>query len=347
MKNVVTLTLNPALDKSTSVPRLLPDHKLACAVPTVAPGGGGINVARGLRRLGLAARAVFPAGGPPGEQLRELLLGEEVVPHPVPIAAWTRENLTVVDASSQQQYRFGMPGPALRPAEQAAVLAALAALRPVPDVLVVSGSLPPGLAPAFLGEVARWARQAAAQLIVDTAGEALHCAVAEGPYLLKPNLGELSQLVGGAALDSESAAEAAQSLIVRGRCAIVVVSLGAAGACLVTRELTEHIAAPAVKKRSTVGAGDSLVAGLVFALSQGRPVREAVRLGVACGTAATLNPGTELFYEPDATRLYQWLLQTMPRPVRAGNQPRAGRTLKEIKPQGNDVLLTEESPFKQ
>ncbi len=341
MKNVATLTLNPALDKSTSVPRLLPDHKLACAAPTVAAGGGGINVARGLRRLGLAAQAVFPAGGPPGEHLRALLLAEEVVPHLVPTAAWTRENLTVIDASSQQQYRFGMPGPALRPAEQAAVLAALAALRPLPDVLVASGSLPPGLAPAFLGEVAHWARLVGARLVVDTSGEALLSAAAEGAYLLKPNLGELSQLVGGAALDSESAAEAAQSLIARGRCAIVVVSLGAAGACLVTRELTEHIAAPAVQKRSTVGAGDSLVAGLVFALSQGWPVREAARLGVACGTAATMNPGTELFYEPDAARLYQWLRQTMPRPVRAGNQPRAGRALKEVKPQGPDGRLRE------
>ena len=76
-------------------------------------------------------------------------------------------------------------------------------------------------------------------------------------------------------------------------------------------------------------------------------MREAVRLGVACGTAATMNPGTELFYQSDAARLYQWLLQTMPRPVRAGNQTRAGRTLKEVKPQGNDALLTEESSLKQ
>ena len=347
MKHVVTLTLNPALDKSTSVPRLLPDHKLACATPVVAPGGGGINVARGLRRLGLAARAVFPAGGPPGDQLCELLLRENVVPQPVPIAAWTRENLTVVDASTHQQYRFGMPGAALSPAEQAALLATLAALRPVPGVLVASGSLPPGLAPAFVGKVAHWARKAGTRLVVDTSGEALQSAVEEGAYLLKPNLGELSQLVGGAALDSESAAEAAQALIARSRCDIVVVSLGAAGACLVTRDVVEHIAAPAVKKLSTVGAGDSLVAGLVFALCQGRPVREAVRLGVACGTAATMNPGTELFYQPDAERLFQWLLQTMPRPVRAGNPPRASRALKEVKPQGNDVLLTEESGPKQ
>ncbi|WP_310393446.1 1-phosphofructokinase family hexose kinase [Hymenobacter sp.] len=318
MKHVVTLTLNPAIDKSTSVPQLVPEQKLACAPPTVEPGGGGINVARGLQRLGLAARAVFVAGGPPGEVLQQLMAREGLAQHPVPTAAWTRENLTVVDASNNQQFRFGMPGTTVTAAEQARVLATLVALAPAPDVLVVSGSLPQGVAPAFMGELARWARQAGAKLIVDTSEEALRSAVAEGVYLLKPNLGELAKLAGVPALDSESAAGAAKAIIAQGKCEIVVVSLGPNGACLVTRDVEEHIAAPAVKKRSTVGAGDSMVAGLVFALCQGRPVREAVRLGVACGTAATMNPGTELFHLADAERLFQWLLQAMPRPVLAG-----------------------------
>ena len=311
MPHVVTLTLNPAIDKSTAVPRLVPEQKLACAPPKVEPGGGGINVARGLKRLGLDARALFVAGGPPGEALRQLVAREGLAATAVPIAAWTRENLTVVDEASNQQYRFGMPGAALTNAEQAQVLAVLAALRPAPEVLVASGSLPPGVAPGFMGDIARWARQAGAKLVVDTSDEALRCAVAEGAYLIKPNLGELSKLAGVESLDSESAAEAAQGIIAQGKCEIVVVSLGAAGACLVTRDVAEHIAAPAVKKQSTVGAGDSMVAGMVFALCQGRPVREAVRLGVACGTAATMNPGTELFHKADAERLFQWLLKSL------------------------------------
>ncbi|GAA4012031.1 1-phosphofructokinase family hexose kinase [Hymenobacter fastidiosus] len=318
MPHVVTLTLNPAIDKSTRVPQLVPDHKLPCAPPKVEPGGGGINVARGLQRLGLPARAVFVAGGPPGEVLRQLMAREGLAAHPVPTAAWTRENLTVVDASTNQQFRFGMPGTTVTAAEQAQVLAALAALAPPPDVLVVSGSLPQGVAPAFMGDVARWARQVGAKLIVDTSDEALRSAVAEGVYLLKPNLGELARLAGVPALDSASAAAAAQGLIGQGRCEIVVVSLGPVGACLVTRDVVEHIAAPAVKKQSTVGAGDSMVAGLVFALCQGRPIREAVRLGVACGTAATMNPGTELFHAADAEKLFQWLLQAMPAAGPAG-----------------------------
>ena len=312
MKNVVTLTLNPAIDKSTSVPRLIADQKLRCDPPKVEPGGGGINVARGLKRLGLPSRAVFAAGGPPGEVLRQLMTREGIDQHAVQTESWTRENFTVVDASSNQQYRFGMPGTALTAPEQAQVLRVLAALRPAPEVLVASGSLPQGVAPEFMGAIARWARSVGAKLIVDTSDEALQSAVHEGVYLLKPNLGELSRLAGVEALDTESAAEAARGIIGAGKCEIVVVSLGPNGAYLVTKDEEEHIAAPAVKKRSTVGAGDSMVAGMVFALCQGRPVREAVRLGVACGSAATMNSGTELFHRQDAEKLFQWLLNRMP-----------------------------------
>src|SRR5687767_8954501 len=110
MKRVVTLTLNPAIDKSTSVPQLVPEQKLRCEQPKVEPGGGGINVARGLKRLGLNSQAVFVAGGPPGEILKQLMAREGIDQHPVLTEAWTRENFTVVDASNNQQYRFGMPG---------------------------------------------------------------------------------------------------------------------------------------------------------------------------------------------------------------------------------------------
>ena len=317
MKNVVTITLNPAIDKSTVAPQIVPDHKMRCEKPKFEAGGGGINVARALKRLGLDSRAVFTAGGPPGEVLQQLLTQEGIALQPVPTTAWTRENFIVVDASNNQQYRFGMPGNALLEEEQEQLLATLAGLSPVPDVLVASGSLPPGVAPEFMGRIAHWARSVGAKLIVDTSDEALQSAVNEGVYLLKPNLGELSRLVGAEALDTESAADAARSIIDAGKCEIVVVSLGANGAYLVTKDEEEHIAAPAVRKRSTVGAGDSMVAGMVYALCQGRPVREAVRLGVACGSAATMNSGTELFHPADAEKLFQWLLRNMPRPAPA------------------------------
>lgn len=315
MAHIVTLTLNPTIDKSTTVEQIVADHKMRCAPPRFEPGGGGINVSRGLKRLGIEAVAIFPVGGPGGLLLEELLLQEQLLQRPVTSASSTRENFIVVDASTSQQYRFGMPGAPLAVDEQQHLLTTLQALDPTPDFLVVSGSMPPGVEPNFLGRIVAVAHAAGTRVVVDTSGPALQGALDAGVYLIKPNLGELSKLVGVAELDNASAVAAARQLIEAGKCEIVVVSMGPQGACVVTRDLVDHVPAPAVKKRSTVGAGDSMVAGMVYALSTGQLVREAVRLGVACGTAATMNSGTELFKKADVDRLYSWLLQTMPAQV--------------------------------
>jgi 6-phosphofructokinase 2 len=244
--------------------------------------------------------------------LQELLAEEQIQQQPVEMSSRTRENFIVVDASTGQQYRFGMPGTALSPDEQQRILHTLQHLPNVPDFLVISGSLPPGLEPDFLMRVIRAAKAAGIKVVVDTSGPALQQVLEEGVYLIKPNVGELSKMAGVDELDNEAVAEAAQALVRYDKCEIVVVSLGPQGACVVTKDLVDHVPAPSVKKRSTVGAGDSMVAGLVYGLSTGLPIREVARLGVACGTAATMNPGTELFRKADVEKLYRWLLQTMP-----------------------------------
>ncbi|SHL16997.1 6-phosphofructokinase 2 [Hymenobacter psychrotolerans DSM 18569] len=309
MHYVVTLTLNPAVDKSTISDQIIPDQKLRCAAPKFEPGGGGINVSRGLKRLGADSVAVFPAGGPSGTLLQELLAQEQIQQQPVEMAGRTRENFIVVDGSSGRQYRFGMPGAELRPEEQQQVITTLKSLPVRPDFLVISGSLPPGVEPDFVVQVVRAAKGMGIKVVVDTSGPALQQVLHEGVYLAKPNVGELSRMAGVDELDNEAVAAFAQQLVREGKCEILVVSLGPQGACVVTKDSVDHIPAPAVKKRSTVGAGDSMVAGLVYGLSQGLSMRETGRLGVACGTAATMNPGTELFKKEDAEKLYRWLLQ--------------------------------------
>ncbi|OON69778.1 1-phosphofructokinase family hexose kinase [Hymenobacter sp. CRA2] len=310
MKRIVTLTLNPTVDKSTTADQIVPDQKLRCTAPKFEPGGGGINVSRALRRFGADSVAVFPVGGPSGMLLRELLEQEQIQQQPVQTVGRTRENFIVVDSTTGQQYRFGMPGAELTAEEQQQVLHTLRNLPDVPEFLVISGSLPPGVEPEFVVRIVRAAKGLGIKVVVDTSGPALHQVLAEGVYLAKPNVGELSKMAGVDELDSEAVAAAAHTLVQDGKCEIVVTSLGPQGACVVTRDLVDHIPAPAVKKRSTVGAGDSMVAGLVYGLATGLSVRETVRLGVACGTAATMNPGTELFRKEDVDKLYRWLLQT-------------------------------------
>jgi len=307
MKRILTITLNPTVDKSTVIYQLIPEKKLRCEKPTFDPGGGGINVSRGLKRLGLESDCMFPSGGRTGELLKQLLVKEGINQHAVSISTETRENFIVVASSTNQQYRFGMPGVEIPETEQEKLFEVYSKLDPFPEIIVISGSLPPGMRPEFLKELIKTGKEKGAKVIVDTSEEALSHAVDEGVFLLKPNLGELGRLVGKEALDNESADEAAQQLISAGKTEVIVVSLGAQGAYLITKDLNEHIPAPSVKKLSTVGAGDSMVAGMVSVLAKGGNYSEMVRMGVACGSAATMNAGTQLFKKEDALKLFEWL----------------------------------------
>lgn len=303
MPSIVTITFSPCIDKSTSVPSLLPEKKLKCSAPKLEPGGGGINVARAIKKLGGEATAVFPSGGYTGKYFNHLLEKENIPCIIIEVANETRENIIVLDASTNNQYRFGMPGTALNENEWKHCIKAVEETENT-EFIVASGSLPPGVPLNIYALLAKIAKNKKAKFIVDTSGEALKQAVDEGVYLLKPNLGELSSLAGKKEIRSDEIKDAATEIIAKGKCEVIVVSMGAAGAMLVTQEFSEIITPPPVKRQSTVGAGDSMVAGIIFYLSRGKSLVQAVQYGVACGTAATMNPGTELCKKEDADKLY-------------------------------------------
>jgi 6-phosphofructokinase 2 len=307
VKPIVTLTVNPALDKSSTVERLVPEHKLRCSTPQFEAGGGGINVAKAIHRLGGNPVAVFTVGGPTGQRLHRLVKEEQVETRVIETKQWTRENFNVVETSTGLQYRFGMPGTPLMPTEIDTILDTLRELEVSPSFLVASGSLPPGVPTDFYASVARIAKEKGAKFVADANGPALLQAIEAGVFLVKPNIQELSELVGADKLEMDEVDDAARALIIRGSCEVVVVSMGPMGAMLITEDQVEHIPAPPVKKKSTVGAGDCMVAGMLWTLSQGKSLRDAVRMGVACGSAATMNPGSELFKIQDVTRLLDWL----------------------------------------
>lgn len=305
--NILTITLNPAVDKSSTVENIQPEKKLRCSQPVYQPGGGGINVSRGLERLGLSSIALFPSGGRTGELLQELLKEESINILPIPSETETRENFIVVDTSNNNQFRFGMPGEKMNATEAKAIHDAILNLKPFPDIVVISGSLPDGMQPTWLSKLVKELKVKDVKIIADTSGDALTEILKEGVYLVKPNLGELSRLSGKEELDNESADEAAKQLIDKGKAIIVAVSMGPQGAYLVTKDETVHVPAPSVKKFSTVGAGDSMVAGIVYVIANGGSLTEMARKGVACGTAATMSKGTGLFSKENAEKLYKWL----------------------------------------
>jgi 6-phosphofructokinase 2 len=307
MRSVLTITLNPTIDKNYFVDRLVPDHKLRCANPRVDPGGGGINVAKAIGRLGGDALAMVLSGGRTGAYLQELMEREQIPSLVVNAEAETRESIVISENSSHHQYRLVLEGPTISATVQKQFMLQLQDLNPFPEIVVASGSLPIGIPKDFYASIGKLVADRESKFILDTGGEALVKGIQGGVYLVKPNLRELSALNGQMELQLDEVDEAAQSLIQEGKASLVVVSMGATGAMLVQRDSYRLIPAPAVPRRSTVGAGDSMVAGMVHALQQGMGPEEMVMMGVACGTAATMNEGTELFKAADALRLFEWI----------------------------------------
>lgn len=299
---IVTLTLNPCIDKSSKVDQLLPDAKLRCSRLVCEPGGGGINVSKALKKLELEAMALFPAGGHNGNMLCSLLKEEGILFHAIATKTETRENWMVMETGNNKQYRFTFPGYA---AEEEIITALISQLRSLaPSFVVASGSLPPGQPDSFYGTVVENATIIGAKCIVDTSGPALQALKGKQAFLIKPNIGELCKLLNIKQLEKNEVPAAARRTIIDGYASIIVVSMGATGAWIVSNKEEYFCTAPQVERRSTVGAGDSMVAGMVYMLQQNAALEETLKFGVACGTAATMNEGTQLFTAADAFNLF-------------------------------------------
>ncbi|MFD2515464.1 1-phosphofructokinase family hexose kinase [Pontibacter locisalis] len=309
MHEIITITLNPALDKSTHVYQVLPEKKLRCEQPVFEPGGGGINVSRAIKKLGGKSSTWFLEGGPAGEKLCELLKEEGIDYWTVKTRNWSRENLMVMEDSTGNQYRFGMPGPETHENEWKRCLEKLENMKQdeLPKYVVASGSLPPGVPDNFYLQLAEIANKRGFRLIVDTSGEALLKAAGEGVYLLKPNLGELAALANKDQISALEQEEIARQVLEEGKCKVLVVSLGPRGAMLASKEGITYVVPPTVPQKSAVGAGDSMVAGMVMSLAKGCSLDEVVRYGVAAGTAATMTPGSELCRKEDTEEIFKWL----------------------------------------
>lgn len=311
MRTIITLNMNPAIDKSTTTEHVIAERKLYCGPASYEPGGGGVNVSRAIKKLGGGSLLVYPAGGMPGEMLNELLEQEGIDQLLLSIKGITRENLIVLEETTGRQFRFGMQGPKLERDEWEHCLLELSTANPAPDYLVASGSLPLGVPSDFYARVARIGKEIGAKVIIDAAGDALAHALQEGVYLIKPNVREFRELAGNDIKEESQITEAAQSMVRAGQCEVMVISLGAAGALLVSEDIVEHIVPPTVPISSKVGAGDSMVAGIVLSLSRGKELREAALYGIAAGSAAVMTPGTELCRKEDTERLYAKMISSI------------------------------------
>lgn len=309
MIKIYTLTLAPSLDSATLTPQIYPEGKLRCTSPIFEPGGGGINVARAINFLGGKATAIFPAGGATGEHLVSLLAEEQVLVQAVSAQDWTRQNLHVHVSTSGEQYRFVMPGARLSADEFQRLEEKVLSIEPG-SILVVSGSLPPGIRLEQLTTLLKRAQVNEIRCVVDSSGEALTAALEVGNIeLVKPNQKELSALVKRDLTQPDDVRKAAEEIVRSGKARRVVVSLGPQGALGVDAEGAIQVVPPPVKSQSTVGAGDSMVGAMTLKLAEGAALQEMVRFGVAAGSAATLNQGTRLCSLENTQKIYTYLCQ--------------------------------------
>lgn len=292
LPSIVTLTLNPALDVSTSVDRVVSRHKLRCEAPQVHAGGGGVNVARMIVALGGDAIPVYTIGGLTGDRYR-LLLQEEGLPGvPIPIGGETRESISVEDRAGLQQYRFVFPGPTITRRECEQLVDAAAGLLVPRSWLVLSGSLPPGAPHDIVATVIRIAHDHGARCAVDLSGTALAQALDAGVDLVKPSLRELNDLICHEVVTPAEQDRALAGVIARTGVGTIALTLGSDGAAIATRDGVERAPAFPVVERSTVGSGDAFLAAYLLRSLQGRSVAEALRGALAAGAAVASMEGS-------------------------------------------------------
>lgn len=293
---IVTLTMNPSVDLFGVTERLVADAKSRCREASREPGGGGINVARNLHRFGIDVRAVFAAGGLNGELLEKLMTQDGLPCQRIHTHSETRQNFAVTEAASGKLYHFVFPGPPLEENEWQECLDVVGRCDPQPDYLVLSGSLPAGVPDDFFGRLSEAAQARGIRVVLDASGPALAGAAGMGTYLMKLNLKELHQLGYSGPADNAARLDAMQKLVLDDHLTeVLIVTLGASGALLVSREGERLEAAPPpTPVVSHVGAGDAFVSMLVYQLYRGSALGEAFRFGVAAAAAAVKMPGNQL-----------------------------------------------------
>ncbi|ANZ13831.1 1-phosphofructokinase family hexose kinase [Streptomyces noursei] len=294
---VLTLTMNPTVDMCWDVGHLVDVGKNRARVRSVAGGGGGINVARNVVRLGGRATAVHTAGREVGRRLNRLL-DEEGIDHiAVEIHGETREALVLFETESRRSHHIVPPGPHLDDQEGWHCLDVLGQAIGTSRYVVASGSLPGGLPDDFYAAVARRIRAAGARLVLDTSGPALRQGLSEGVFLLRCNRTEAADLIGRTVRSFDDARAVNERLLTTGAAEVAVTTIGDLGALCSTRHGHTELRAPSLpgKLLSDAGAGDSMVAALTTRLAAGDDPVSACALGVAVAAASVLTPGTEPF----------------------------------------------------
>jgi 1-phosphofructokinase family hexose kinase len=288
---IVTVTLNPTLDKTLSVPQLRPGEVHRARFIRQDLGGKGINVSRALQALGIPSRPTGFLAGTTGHAMRSGLLAAGYEPAFIDVPGETRQNLTLLDEAAGVYTKINEPGPTVSDTDLAALRHQIDDMAAQGDLWAFCGSLPPG-APAYLyADLVQQVQSHGALAFLDTSEEALRHGLAGAPYGIKPNSEEAAQALGRPVVSDDEHIAAARGLQVPG-IRLVALTRGVRGLVLAMDDEIVIAQPPPVAARSPIGAGDATLAGLLWAISDQADARETARRAVACGTAAAMQEGT-------------------------------------------------------
>ena len=305
VNQVITVTLNPAVDLTLTCAHLALDELNRAHAVHKAASGKGINVSLALQQLGTPSLAVALLGGTTGAWIATTLTQAGLQVLTLPRAAATREapetrtNIKVFDTSRQTTTEINSPGPPITAAEVSQLQNLLLERTRAGDFVVLAGSLPPGAPADVYATLATALQSVTAHIIVDAQGEALRHALSAHPYLVKPNQDEAEELLGRSINALPDAVVAARSMRALGAM-YVLLSLGAQGAVLSGPEGTWVGVPPQVAVRGTAGCGDALLGGVVSGRGKGQSWEQSLRTGIAIAAASATLPGT-VFATADQT----------------------------------------------
>lgn len=288
---IYTITLNPAVDRELVVDEIVFDTVLKANDWRVDCGGKGFNVARMLQSLKTPSVALGFAAGKSGEFLKDALHVLGIATDFVWVGGETRTNVSIVSADNTRHLKVNEPGPTVSQTDMAKLIQKVRQLAEPDDGWVLAGSLPPGVPPTFYAQIIAILHAAGARVFLDTSDDALRHSCPAKPFLVKPNAAEAQELTGLPMNNATQIADVGKAIQTMGP-ENVIISLGKQGALLVHGGKAWLAASPEVTQRNPIGAGDSMVAGLVWGLSQGHSMPEALRRGVACGAATASQRGT-------------------------------------------------------
>ena len=288
---IYTVTLNPALDRTIWIDKFQFDDTCRIVSEERYPGGKGVDVSRIIKTLGGESVALGFIGGFDGLEFQGRLLNEGIPHDFIRIGGETRTNIIIHAENTDHELKVNAAGPEIKPEELGMLIEKIKKLRPAPSFAVISGSIPPGLSKGIYRQMTLAFEGLGAKVVLDADGESLEKGLPATPFMIKPNTHELRRVIGREFNSTSDMIKQARTLI-NEELEVVVVSAGADGVYVVRKDGGFHVTTPDVPVKNSVGAGDSLIGGIVYELDRGGSLEDAVVLGVACGTATAMSEGT-------------------------------------------------------